>query len=337
MRRNRIGRSALEVTQLGLGCAPLAGIYDSLAESAAVDTVEAAWEAGVRYFDTAPVYGAGLSEIRLGRALRGVRRDEYVLSSKVGYELVPLAPGEQTWDQFPGGLPFARRFDFSAEATRRSIEGSLERIGTDRLDIVWIHDPDGARGGFDGVDPYVASHYDEAMKGAYTVLDELRAAGVIGAIGVGLNQAPMLMDFARDGDFDAFLLAGRYTLLEQGPLDDLLPLCVERGISLVVGGPYNSGILATGPVPGARHNYAPATPEVLDRVRAIERVCLDGGTTLRAAALQFVLRHEAVAAVIPGVSSRAEMMDAASAVSDPIDDGVWAELRALGLVHPDSP
>lgn len=330
-----IGRSGPEVTHLGLGGAALAGIYTELDESVARATVEEAWHRGVRYFDTAPVYGAGLAELRLGRALASHDRSEYVLSTKVGYDLVPLAPGESTWDQFPGGLPLGRRFDFSAESTRRSLEQSLERLGTDRVDVVWLHDPDGAptagRPAPDG------GYLREAMAGAYPVLDDLRTQGVIGAVGVGTNHTAPLLRLAECGDFDAFLLAGRYTLLEQGPLDDLLPVCLDRTISLVVGGPFNSGILATGAVSGSRHDYTAATPEVLERVRALEECCSAHGVPLPTAALQFPLRHQAVVSVIPGVSSPAQMRAAATALTTDVPDDLWDDLRSRGLVHPDSP
>lgn len=333
----RIGSTSVEISALGLGCAALAGIYTEITDDQATQAVDAARAAGITYFDTAPIYGAGLSEVRLGAALRDVPRDDVVISSKVGYDLVPLGPGEQTWQQWPGGLPFRGELDFSAGATRRSIEATLDRLGVDRLDLVWIHDPDGGRGGFDGVDPYIASHFSEAMDGAYAVLHDLRAQGVVRAIGVGINQAPMLVDFARAGDFDAFLLAGRYTLLEQDPLDELLPICEQQGISIVVGGPYNSGILASGAVPGARYNYEPADDAVLKRVGAIEQVCARHGVSLRAVALQFVLAHPAVASVIPGARSAAEIADAVHAVETSVPVDLWDELKDAGLLRADAP
>jgi D-threo-aldose 1-dehydrogenase len=284
----QVGNTALYVTQLGLGGTALGNIYSAVEEQAALDTIDAAYQAGVRYFDTAPLYGYGLSEIRLGKGLARYPRDQVVISTKVGWALVPFEPGQrQAIDLFDKALPFRGVMDYSGDAILRSIEESLKRLTTDRIDIVLMHDPDEAVSVQPGRDSYEVSHFDQALKEAYPILDDLRRQGVVKAIGLGMNQWQMLCDFAQAGDFECFLLAGRYTLLEQEPIHTFLPLCQQKNISVIIGGPYNSGILATGAVEGAYYNYRPATPEVLARVRQIEAVCARHNVTLQAAALQF--------------------------------------------------
>ena len=224
-----LGRTALTVTRFGLGTAPLAGLFEEVGEEDALAVIERAWDAGIRFFDTAPLYGHGLAEIRLGKVLRHKPRDEFTLASKVGRLLRADAPPEPG-QAFRGTPPVNPTFDFSYDGVMRSVDESLERMGLERIDILHIHDPD--------------DHYNAALKGAYRALDRLRADGVIGAVGAGMNQAEMLIRFAREADFDCFLLAGRYTLLDQVALKELLPECVERGIAIIAGGVYNSGILA---------------------------------------------------------------------------------------------
>jgi len=337
MQRNRIARTELTTTALGLGGTGLGNMYTAVDERDAVATVAAAYQAGVRYFDTAPAYGNGLSEVRLGRALAGYPRHELVVSTKVGYALHPLAEGEAPIALFENPLPFGTTYDFSRDAVRRSLDDSMRRLQTDRIDIVWIHDPDESISIDPSRDPYERSHFREAMDQAYPVLDELRRQGAIGAIGVGMNQWQMLEDFAKAGSFDCFLLAGRYTLLDQPALASFLPRCERAGISVIIGGPYSSGILASGAVPGATYNYAPASPEIVARVRRLEAVCARHDVALPAAALQFPLAHPAVASVIPGARSAAELAVNVAHLGRTIPASFWAELKALQLIAAAAP
>jgi D-threo-aldose 1-dehydrogenase len=333
-----IGTTSLQVTQCGLGGTTLGNIYSTVEEQAALDTVDAAYQAGVRYFDTAPLYGYGLSEVRLGKAVACYPRDQVVISTKVGWSLVPLEPGKpQAIDLFKNALPFRGVIDYSRDAIVRSIEESLKRLDLERIDILLMHDPDEALSIQPGRDPYEASHFAEAMQNAYPILDDLRRQGVIKAIGAGMNQWQMLADFARAGDFDCFLLAGRYTLLEQEPLNQFLPLCEQKRISVIIGGPYNSGILATGAVEGAYYNYQPVSPRMLARVRQIEEVCARHGVTLQAAALQFPFGHPAVTTIIPGARSVAELQANIASFEQRIPAAFWAELKSLGLIDPTAP
>lgn len=333
--RRRIGRTSVEVTALGLGGGALGGMYSPVAEEAALAAVRAAYRRGVRYFDTAPLYGHGLSESRLGEALAGCDRDGVVLSTKVGVTIEPRDPGAE--DRYADPFLLEGHYDFGYDACLRSLEGSMERLGTDRVDIVYVHDPDEGDSALEPSERTGANHLAEVMDGAYRALDELRSEGVVGAVGIGLNGTDMLVDFMGHGDFDCFLLAGRYTLLEQQGLDDLLPLCLERGTSIVVGGVFNSGILASGARKDARYNYRRAAPEVLAKVGAIEALCDEHGVRLPAAALQFPLAHPAVAAVIPGMRSAGEADANAADLAAPIPPGLWSELRRMGLVDAAAP
>jgi D-threo-aldose 1-dehydrogenase len=305
---NRLGRTRLEVPAVGLGTAPLAGLYAPIPEERARETVEYCLANGVTFFDTAPFYGAGESERRLGAALAGVPRDAYVLATKVGRLISP--DGSVT-------------FDFSRDGVLRSLEASLERLRLDRVDILHIHDPD--------------DYPDQALTEAFPALADLRSRGVIGAVGAGMNQAEMLARFAREADFDCFLLAGRYTLLEQGALDELFPLCREKGIGIILGGVLNSGILATGAVPGAKYEYADAPAEVLDRVARVEAVCARHGVPLRVAALRFPTAHPAVTALLTGAESPRQVEDNLAALRTPIPADLWTELEAEGLLRADAP
>lgn len=319
----RLGRTNLQVTRLGLGTAPLGGLYDAVGDDAAVDTVRRAWQLGLRLFDTAPLYGAGLAERRLGAGLAGLARDQYVLATKVGRVLVPRgtaagpagSAGQDIYVEDSGLTPV---FDFSYDATLRSIDDSLRRLGVDRIDIAHIHDPD--------------DHYAAALNGAYRALHELREQGVIGAVSAGMNQSAMLTDFARDGDFDCFLLAGRYSLLDQGGLADLLPVAAEKGIAIIAGGVYNSGLLAD-PRPGATFDYAPASDELVTRARRIGAVCARHGVPLAGAAIQFPFGHPAVASVAIGARSVAEIEENAAMFTHPIPSALWSELKAEKLLH----
>ena len=331
--RRPLGRTAVQVTRLGFGGAPLGNLFRPLDEPQAAATVRRAWTAGLRYFDTAPLYGSGLSERRIGAALHGEPRDAFVLSTKVGRRLVPRsaeAPrGGSAYVDIP---PLTPVFDYTAEATRASLDGSLERLRLGRVDVVLIHDLGAVTHGVED-----DRRYAQAMEGAYRVLHDLRAAGTIRAIGVGANEWQILERCARDGDFDCFLLAGRYSLLEQTALDSFLPMCERRRIGVIVGGPYNSGILATGARPGTTYNYEPAPPAVLDRVRALERVVAAHGVPLAAAALQFPFHHPAVAAVIPGARSPDEVEANLRLLRHPISPALWGDLKTEGLVRADAP
>jgi D-threo-aldose 1-dehydrogenase len=316
-----LGTSRVPVTRLGLGCAALAGVYTSVTPADATATIDLAVAEGIRYFDTAPRYGGGLSEQRLGDALRTFERDELVISTKVGHLLTPLAEGEIGWELFPDA-PATSQADYTHDGVLRSLEASLERLQTDRVDVLWIHDPDHF------------SSFEQVMNETYPALHQLRSEGVIGAIGVGINQWQLLVDFA-EVDFDAFLLGGRYTLLDNdGAATGLFPICEQRGISIVVGGPYSSGVLASGPVAGATFDYATAPREVLDRVSAIATVCERYGVPLPAAALQFSGAHPVVVSVIPGCRSPSEMAAAVAWTNLTIPADLWRELKHEGLLDP---
>ena len=294
----------------------------------------AAYENGVRLFDTSPYYGYGRAELRVGAALRDRPRGEFVLSTKIGRWLTAIPPGTTVPGWRTGGVPFTPTYDYSYDGVHKSLEQSMLRLGMNKIDIVFIHDVD-----FWTIRDHALldERFRQAMEGAYKALDELRRAGTIGAIGVGLNEADMSARFVRAGDFDCVLLAGRYTLLEQGALADFLPLCEQRGVSVIIGGPLNSGILATGVRPGALYDYNPPPPEVQDRVRRIQAVCERHNVPMPAAALQFPLGHPAVAAIIPGGKSRAEVIGNLALFRQPIPAALWAELRQEGLLDAAAP
>jgi len=322
-----LGRTAVMVGPYGLGTAPLGGWPTAVSEEDARATVARALELGIRLFDTAPLYGHGRAEHHLGAVLGEHPRDSYVVTTKVGRLLrkgAPLDPSITVDGRslFAGEHEANPVFDFSYDATLRSLEESLERLGLDRVDAAYIHDPD--------------DHYAAALDGAYVALDRMRGEGVIGAIGVGMNQTRMLARFARVGRFDCFLLAGRYTLLEQSALDDLIPVCDERGISLVIGGVFNSGVLID-PRPGSTYNYAPAPPEVVGRALALKVVCERHGVPLAAAALQFAAAQPVVASVLMGARSAAELEENAGLAALAIPADLWAELKDEGLVRVDAP
>lgn len=331
-----LGRTGIPVTTLGFGSAPLGDLYHRLDDKTALGAVEAAVEAGVSLYDTSPFYGHGLAEHRIGTVLRRAPRKSYVLSTKVGRWMDPLhqpADGNIQPPNFAGGLPHPARLDYSYDGAMRSLEQSLIRLGTDRIEIVLIHDVDVYTHGKDQVE----THFKAAMDGAYKALEKLRAEKVIDAIGVGLNEADMCERFARAGDFDAMLLAGRYSLLEQPALDSFLPLALEKGIGMMLGGVFNSGILATGPVPGAKYNYRDAPPEILDRVARIQRVCEAHGVSLADAALKFPLGHPAVASLVMGSVSAEETKRNRAAFERKIPAALWSDLKTAGLLRPDAP
>ncbi|PZN96626.1 MAG: pyridoxal 4-dehydrogenase [Hyphomicrobiales bacterium] len=327
-----LGRSGLPVSTLGFGAAPLGDLYARLDEAQAVATVEAAIAGGVTLIDTSPLYGHGLSEHRVGAALRRAGRDGLVLSTKVGRVAKPFA-GRGDGSGYLGGLPHGMRFDYSYDGAMRSLEQSALRLGVDRIDIVLIHDVDVWTHGADMIE----QRFSEAMNGAYRALETLRASGAVRAIGVGVNEADMCERFARAGDFDTMLLAGRYSLLEQPALASFMPLALQKGIGLMLGGVFNSGILATGPVPGSKYNYNPAPPEILARVAAIQPVCTRHGVPLRRAALHFPLGHPAVASLVMGAVSPTEVEDQIAELSQPVPAALWAELKANGLLGADVP
>ncbi len=320
-----IGRTDVRVSRLGFGGVPLGGLYNDVSEPEAGATVRHALELGINYFDTAPIYGFGKSESRLGRELALCHRDSIVVATKVGYTLVPDdgARDEKVFHRFANVPPVRPIFDYSYDGIMRTFEGSLKRLNLSRVDILNIHDPD--------------EHWEEAIGIVYPVLHKLRSEGVVRAIGVGMNQAEMLARFAQEADFDCLLVAGRYTLIDHTGLHELLPVCERKDISVIIGGPFNSGILATGARPGATYNYVDASPAMLEKVAAIEAVCGRYHVPLKAAALQFPVAHPAVAAIIPGARSAAEVEENARMMNAPIPSDFWKELRHLNLLPPEAP
>lgn len=328
----KLGRSPLSVTILGLGGVPLGENYAPLPDAQADATIGAAYGCGIRYFDTAPLYGQGQSEHRFGRILRQLPKQDFVLSTKVGRYLVPEAAEKVDHRWFKGGLNFRPIDDYSYDGAMRSIDQSFQRLGLNRIDILLIHDVDVWTFG----DTY-EQRFKEAMEGAYRAIHSLRAQGVVKAIGVGVNEIEPCIHFAEAGDFDCLMLAGRYTLLEQGALDKLLPHVERRGISILVAGPYNSGILATGAVRGAKYNYREAPPEIMKRVADIELVCRRYGVPLAACALQFPLGHPTISAMVPGAVSPEEARRNVALMSTKIPADLWSELKQEGLLRSDAP
>ncbi len=311
--------------RVGLGAAPIGNLFHPVSDEDAAATVDAAWDAGWRYFDTAPHYGLGLSERRLGAALRGRPRSEYVLSTKAGRLLVDsgVAAADDA-NGFAVTSTLRRQWDFSADGIKRSLSDSLERLGTDRIDVVYLHDPD--------------DHYEEALRTGFPALAALRDEGVVGAIGAGMNQSAMLTSFVRETDLDVVMLAGRYTVLDHGALDDLLPACVERGVDVVAVGVFNSGLLSSDrPLPGATFDYAPAGAARVSAANRIADICESHGVPLPAVALQFPLAHPAVAGIAVGCHEPAQVHRNATLEAFPIPPAVWTDLRTAGLLHPDAP
>ncbi len=332
---DRIGNGGVTFTELGFGTAPLGNLYRAISDEDADATLAAAWNAGCRYFDTAPLYGLGLAETRLNRFLRGRRRDDYILSSKVGRLLRVCAPEERTGIGKFFDTPTRREvYDYSYDGVMRSFEASLERLGVDRIDILFAHDLDVFT---HGTKEAALARMEEFLRSGYYALLALRDQGVIRAFGAGINEWQAAQALAERGDFDLFLLAGRYTLLEQEALETFLPLCVKRGIGIVLGGPYNSGILASGPKPGAFYNYSPAPQEVLYRVARIEAVCARHGTRLIEAALRFPLLNPLVVSVIPGGQSHREVEDNVALLRADPPQALWEDLKGEGLMRADAP
>ncbi|WP_042402546.1 aldo/keto reductase [Streptacidiphilus carbonis] len=317
MRAHPLGRSSTEVTELSFGAAAIGNLFAEVSDQDAAEAVAAAWDGGIRSFDTAPHYGLGLSERRLGAALRDRPRAEYTLSTKVGRLLVP-DPGATGRDDQGFMVPATQRrvWDFSADGVRRSLEQSLVRLGLDRVDTVFIHDPD--------------DHADQALAEAYPALEQLRTEGVVGAIGVGMNQNALPARFVRETDLDVVLLAGRCSLLDGSSLDELLPEAARRGVSVVVGGVFNSGLLAD-PRPDATYDYLPAPEQTLARALRLQQLCERHGVPLRAAAARYPLRQPAVAGVLLGLRDAAQVEDALAQYRREIPAALWAELAEEGV------
>ena len=306
------------LTELGLGAAQFGNLFRETTDEACVDAVDAAWEAGIRYFDTAPHYGLGLSELRLGRALAGRPRDEYVLSTKVGRALVPTPQnvGSLDDDGFIVPAAYRREWDFSRDGILRSIDESLDRLGVDDIDIVYLHDPD--------------EHWDAASTTGIAALIELRDQGVVQAIGAGMNQSAMLAEFVRRCDVDVMMVAGRYTLLDRSAEEDLLPLALDRGVGVVAAAVYNSGLLSTAEVRSdAKFDYGTAPVALIERARSMAEACSRYGVTLPDAALQFALRHPAVTSVVLGLRTAEQAASTADRASAEIPEELWTELEAL--------
>lgn len=321
MRTSEVGRTGVHLTRLGFGASVIGNLYRVVSDEAATGAVSEAWDLGIRYFDTAPHYGLGLSERRLGIALGGHDRDEWVLSTKVGRLLVPNdRPTGADTDGFAVRDDWRREWDFSRDGVLRSIEGSLERLGTDRIDIVYIHDPE--------------DHVDEALAGAAPALTDLRDQGVIGAWGVGTNRSDVPVRFVRETGIDVVMLAGRFTLLEQGAQQKLLPWCLSRGVAVVGAGVFNSGLLSKRrAADDTKFDYEPAPASLIARVNDIAVICESFGVDLPTAALAFPLTHPAITAVVVGMRHRGQVQSTTAMFDTPIPTALWSELGARRLVN----
>jgi D-threo-aldose 1-dehydrogenase len=329
----KFGRLDFNVTDMGFGAAPIGNFLRPISEAESEAMINRAWDSGMRYFDTAPYYGHGLSEARIGQYLRWRPRNEFVISSKVGRVLEPALRKDIDFTPWVNGLPFKCRFDYSYDGTMRSFEDSLQRLGLEHIDILFIHDADVFTHGLEMQKVY----FKQAIDGCYRALIKLREQGLVRAIGVGVNNWEVMLDFMKARDFDTLLVAGRYTLLEQDALNELLPMCEKRGTALVIGGGFNGGILATGSVPGAKWNYAPAPDHIVQKVKKIEAVCAKYNVPLAAAALQFLLAHPAVASHIPGTRNVAQMEQNIALVGQPIPLEFWQTLKNEALIRSDAP
>lgn len=308
----QVGNTALQVTRLGMGTAPIGNLYEPLNDAEALETVQRSYEHGIRFFDTAPLYGAGEAERRLGAALRGVPRDEVIIQTKVGRI---IRPDRSIY------------FDYSRDGVMKSFEDSLERLGMDRVDILLVHDPD-----YENAE----AHHRQSLDEAFPTLLDLRGQGVIGAVGAGMNQWEMEWEFAKNVDVNCFLLAGRYTLLEQTSLD-FLDWCSESDVSIFLGGVYNSGILATGPIPGAKYNYEDAPEEILTKARRLQEITTKYGVPLHVAALHFAGAHPAIASLVIGSSTAAEADDNRTVWDVKAPAAMWQELQDSGLIAAEAP
>jgi D-threo-aldose 1-dehydrogenase len=330
--RRRLGRTGLDVSALGFGTAPLGDLYRKLDDATAIAAVERAFALGVNLLDTSPLYGHGLSEHRCGAALRRMPRSQMVVCTKVGRWMDPFH-GRAGGSGFVGGQPHRAVVDYSYDGTMRSVEQSLLRLGTDRVELLLIHDVDIWTHGADAIE----DRFREAMAGAYVALDQLRSEGVVLGIGIGVNEAEMCVRFAQAGSFDTMLLAGRYSLLEQPALAEFLPLAQQQGIGVLLGGVFNSGILATGAVAGAKYNYQDAPPPILEKVARIQRVCDAHGTALPTAALHFALGHPAVSSVVLGAETPQEVERNVAGLASGVPAALWADLKAERLLDADAP
>jgi len=321
---------------VALGGAPLGNLYRALSDDEAVAVVRRAWRLGIRYFDTAPHYGHGLSERRLGMALRDVARDGFVLSTKVGRILHADANAPSSQHGYVDVPAFVQKYDYTGEGVMRSLDDSRKRLGLDRIDLVYVHDLDRATHGDD-----FDRHFRMLLDSGLPALAELKRVGEIAGYGIGVNGVAICLDVLRHADLDAILLAGRYTLADQSALPELLPLCISRNVAVVLGGPFNSGILATGARPTAGQipyfDYAPASTAMVSHVSALEAVCARHGVPLRAAALQFPAAHPAIAVVLAGARSQDEVEDLVAMRRCAIPAGFWVELRERGLIAPAAP
>ncbi|MBN9315035.1 MAG: aldo/keto reductase [Devosia sp.] len=328
-----VGTTGIELSRIGFGGAPLGDLRRAPSDAASRELLQAAWDAGIRYFDTAPFYGSGLSERRIGDFLRDRPRDAYVLSTKVGRLLVP----DRAWAMQRHGdaraLPFRPVFDFTHAGVMKSYEHSLQRLGLERIDILFLHD----LGRFSQKDRHEETMRQALEGGGIRALEELRASGAVRAIGAGVNEWQVIDELMNHARFDVFLLANRYTLLDQAVIDTLFARILREGVAIVAGAPLNSGILATGPIPAATYDYAPASPEMIEKTRRIKTLTDRHGTTLIRAALSFPLGHPAVTAIIPGFSNPAEFADNLAGYRKAIPATLWTELKAEGLLHPEAP
>jgi D-threo-aldose 1-dehydrogenase len=332
MDQRQVGRTALRVTALGCGGAPLGNLQEPVSDRDGAEAVGTAWANGCRYFDTAPYYGYGLSERRMGDGLRAHARADYVLSTKVGRLIRPGDSEQKKLENFPASMPFHAEYDYSYDGVMRSVEDSYQRLGLERIDILLMHDIEPRTHG-----ERYAGLMKIAMDGGYRAMDELRRNGVIGAIGLGVNDLAACEAAMEAGDFDCFLLAGRYTLLEQSPLDGFFPACQKRGISIIIGAPFNSGVLVRLGRSDATYDYAAIPDAIRERVKKLAEIAASHGVALGDAALQFCLAHPVVASVIPGARTAAEVQSHWQMVSASIPPAFWDDLRGQGLLHPDAP
>ncbi|MBX5001447.1 aldo/keto reductase [Rhizobium lentis] len=330
MKTRRIGKTGLEVTEISFGAAALGGLYRECPREQAMETLQAAWDNDIRYFDVAPWYGLGLAERRVGDFLRDKPEGDYVLSTKVGRLLRPVPTGTVPDYSYVNPLSFDADYDYSYDGIMRSVEFSYARLGLNRIDILYVHDI----GGYTHGAAKNAVHLKQFLDSGVKALEELRASGAISAFGLGVNEVPVCLDVLRHADLDCILLAGRYTLLDRSAEDELLPLCRQKGTSLVVGGVFNSGILATGPVPGSHFDYMPATDDVLAKVGAMEAIAKRHGVPLAAAAMQFPLRDPIIASVLIGTAKPSSLTRNMEIVASPLADSIFAEFEPYTLIAP---
>ena len=329
----RLGNTSVELPQFGFGGAPLGELFEKVEEEQSSETLNAAYSSGIRYFDTAPWYGHGLSEHRTGGLLRRYPRNEFLLSTKVGriYKAFPGDPEDFVGHPWVGGLPFELKFDYSTTGFQRSFEDSTLRLGLNRIDLLIIHDLDQ---GYHGDSVSEKLHQ---LESGIQWLKEIRRSGIIGGFGAGINDAEMMPKLLEHFEMDFFLVAMPYTLLNQEPLENVFPECEKRGMGIIIGAPYASGILATGVSKGARYGYAPVKESISRRVHAIEDICREHQIPLKAAALQFPLGHKMVSSVIPGAMNPEQVLENLQMMQHPIPDGFWQDLKTENLIHPEAP